>query len=311
MDMTTAFIVTILATAIRAGAPVIYATVGEIFAERSGILNLGVEGMMLVGAVSGFIVAVHTGNPWAGVIAAMIAGGLLSLIHAFLTITLHADQVVSGLALTIFGIGLSSFLGQNYVGVQGPQFSSLHIPLLSDLPWIGQILFSHDILVYLTFLLVPFSAYYIHKTRPGLHLRAVGEDPTTADVMGINVARTRYIYTFVGGVLAGLAGASLSLAYTPGWTEGMSGGRGWIAIALVIFAFWEPWRAMLGAYLFGSVQALQFNLQTIGITIPTYFLNMLPYLFTVIVLVFATGERMKRHLGAPAALGIPYIRGER
>ncbi len=266
---------------------------------------------MLVGAVSGFIMAVKTGNPWAGVLVAMLAGGLLSLIHAFLTITLHADQVVSGLALTIFGIGLSSFMGQNYVGVQGPQFSAIHIPVLTELPVLGPILFSHDILVYLTFLLVPASAYFIHKTRPGLHLRAVGEDPATADVMGINVARTRYVYTFVGGVFAGLGGAALSLAYTPGWTEGMSGGRGWIAIALVIFAFWEPWRAMLGAYLFGGVQALQFNLQTIGITIPTYFLNMLPYLFTILVLVFATGERMRRHLGAPAALGIPYIRGER
>ncbi len=309
--METAFLITILATAIRAGAPVIYAAVGEIFAERAGILNLGVEGMMLVGAVSGFIAAVQTGNPWVGVLVAMLAGGLLSLIHAFLTITLHADQVVSGLALTIFGIGLSSFLGQNYVGVHGPQFEAIHIPGLSDLPFLGPVLFQHDILVYLTFILIPASAYFIHKTRPGLHLRAVGEDPATADVMGVNVARIRYIYTFVGGVLAGLGGASLSLAYTPGWTEGMSGGRGWIAIALVIFAFWEPWRAMLGAYLFGGVQALQFNLQTIGITIPTYFLNMLPYLFTILVVVFATGERMRRHLGAPAALGLPYIRGER
>ncbi len=309
--METAFLITILATAIRAGAPVIYAAVGEIFAERSGILNLGVEGMMLVGAVSGFIAAVQTGNPWVGVLVAMLAGGLLSLIHAFLTITLHADQVVSGLALTIFGIGLSSFLGQSYVGVHGPQFEAIHIPGLSDLPFLGPVLFQHDILVYLTFVLVPASAYFIHKTRPGLHLRAVGEDPATADVMGVNVARTRYVYTFVGGVLAGLGGASLSLAYTPGWTEGMSGGRGWIAIALVIFAFWEPWRAMLGAYLFGGVQALQFNLQTIGITIPTYFLNMLPYVFTILVVVFATGERMRRHLGAPAALGLPYIRGER
>ena len=309
--MDTAFFITILATAIRAGAPVIYATVGEIFAERAGILNLGVEGMMLVGAVSGFIVGVKTGNPWTGVLAAMLAGGLLSLIHAFLTITLHADQVVSGLALTIFGIGLSAFMGRDYVGVLGAQFNAVHIPVLGDLPLLGPILFRHDVLVYLTFLLVPASAYFIHRTRPGLHLRAVGEDPATADVMGINVARTRYIYTFVGGVLAGLGGASLSLAYTPGWTEGMSGGRGWIAIALVIFAFWEPWRAMLGAYLFGGVQALQFNLQTIGITIPTYFLNMLPYLFTILVLVFATGERIRRHLGAPAALGIPYIRGER
>ena len=309
--METAFLVTILVTAIRAGAPVIYATIGEIFAERSGILNLGVEGMMLVGAVSGFIVGVKTGNPWAGVLMAMLAGGLLSLIHAFLTITLHADQVVSGLALTIFGIGLSSFLGQNYVGVQGPQFDAIPLPILSHIPYIGPVFFDHDILVYLTFFLVPAAAYFIHHTRPGLHLRAVGEDPATADVMGINVARTRYMYTFVGGVLAGLGGASLSLAYTPGWTEGMSGGRGWIAIALVIFAFWEPWRAMLGAYLFGGVQALQFNLQTIGITIPTYFLNMLPYLFTILVVVLATGERMRRHLGAPAALGIPYIRGER
>ena len=306
-----AFIIATLAAAIRAGTPVVYATVGEIFAERSGVLNLGVEGMMLVGAVVGFIVGVKTGSATTGLIAAMIAGGLLSLIHAFLTVTLYVDQVVSGLALTIFGTGLSAFLGRDYIGVSGPQFAALKIPLLSQIPFLGPIFFEHDILVYLTFLLVPLAGYYIHHTRPGLHLRAVGENPATADVMGVSVARTRYFYVFIGGVLAGLAGADLSLAYTPGWIEGMTAGRGWIAVALVIFGFWQPGRAMLGAYLFGGVQSLQFSLQTIGVVIPVYFLGMLPYAFTVLVLIIATQEQVRRHIGAPAALGIPYKRGER
>ena len=309
MDL--AFIVTILVAAVRAGTPVVYAAVGEIYTERSGVLNLGVEGMMLVGAVIGFIVGVATGSAVMGVLAAMIAGGLLSLIHAFLTVTLYVDQVVSGLALTIFGTGLAAFLGQDYVGISGPQFTTISIPVLSTIPVVGPILFDHDILVYLTYILVPFSTYFILRTRPGLSLRAVGENPGTADVMGVPVARTRYIYIFVGGMLAGLAGADLSLAYTPGWIEGMTAGRGWIAVALVIFAFWQPHWAMLGAYLFGGVQSLQFNLQMIGVNIPVYFLGMLPYLFTIIVLVVATSVQVKRHLGAPAALGIPYIRGER
>ncbi len=309
MDL--AFFVATLAAALRAGTPVVYAAVGEIYSERAGILNLGVEGMMLVGAVVGFIAAVATGSAVVGVIAAMIASGLLSLIHAFLTVTLYVDQVVSGLALTIFGTGLAAFLGQDYVGVSGPQFSTLAIPFLSDLPIVGPILFQHDILVYLTFLLVPFSAFFIHKTRPGLSMRAVGENPGTADVMGVSVSRTRYLYVFVGGMLAGVAGADLSLAYTPGWIEGMTAGRGWIAVALVIFAFWQPWRAMFGAYLFGGVQSLQFSLQTIGLNVPVYFLGMLPYLFTIIVLVIATREQVRSHLGSPAALGIPYKRGER
>ncbi|RME86389.1 MAG: ABC transporter permease [Caldilineae bacterium] len=306
-----AFFITTFTAAIRSGTPLLFAAVGEIYAERAGVLNLGVEGMMLVGAVIAFITGVATDNVWLALLAGLVAGGLLSLIHAFLTVTLHADQVVSGLALTIFGGGLSAFLGRNYVGVRGPQFPDLPLPILSDIPVLGPILFHHDILVYITYLLVPFTAYYIHRTRPGLSLRAVGEDPATADVMGVNVARTRYIYVFIGGALAGVAGANLTLALTPGWIEGITAGQGWIAVALVIFAFWEPWRAMLGAYLIAWVQSLQFSLQTIGITVPSYFLDMTPYLFTILVLVIATQERVRRHLGAPAALGVPYVRGER
>ncbi len=305
------FISATLIAAIRAGTPILYATIGEIFAERSGVLNLGVEGMMLMGAVSGFIVGLKTGNPWLGALAAMLVGGLMSLIHAFVSVTLRGDQVVSGLALTLFGAGLSALVGKPYVGVPGVRFTAWKIPLLGDIPFVGEILFQRDPLVYFSFLLFPLAWYFIYKTRPGLHLRAVGEDPATADAAGINVFKLRYVYTFVGGMLAGLGGATISLSYTPGWIEGMTAGRGWIAVGLVIFAFWDPLRAAVGSYLFGGVNSLQFGLQTKGVTIPIYFLQMMPYLFTILVLIFATRERVRRRIGAPAALGIPYVRGER
>ncbi len=305
------FITATLVAAIRAGTPLMYATIGEIFAERSGVLNLGVEGMMLMGAISGFLVGLRTGSPWMGALAAMLVGGLLSLVHAFVSITLRGDQVVSGLALTLLGSGLSALIGKPYVGVPGVRFQAVKIPVLGDIPLVGAVLFNHDPLVYFSFLLFPLAGFFIYKTRPGLHLRAVGEDPATADAAGINVYGLRYLYTFVGGMLAGLGGATISLSYTPGWIEGMTAGRGWIAVGLVIFAFWDPWRAALGSYLFGGINSLQFGLQTKGVTIPVYFLQMMPYLFTILVLILATGERVRRRLGAPAALGIPYVRGER
>lgn len=317
--MTTALLISILAVTIRAGTSLLYATIGEIFAERAGILNLGVEGMMLMGAVIGFAAAFHSGNAWVGVLAALVVGGLMATVHAFLTVTLRADQVVSGLALTIFGTGLSSFLGQRLgpegrplVGQIGPRFERFDIPVLGDLPVVGRALFQQDILVYLVYLLVPLAAFWLYRTRAGLNLRAVGESPQAADVMGISVTRTRYFYTILGGMLAGLGGAHLSLAYTPGWTENLTGGRGWIAIALVIFATWDPLRAVLGAILFGGINAVQFRMQAAGTTIPAAFLNMLPYLFTIVVLIAITWwETFQKRVGAPAALGLPYMREER
>jgi general nucleoside transport system permease protein len=311
--------ISILTIAIVAGASLVYATIGEIFTERAGILNLGVEGMMIMGAVTAFAAAVHSGNAWVGVSVALLVGGGMALIHAFLTISLRADQVVSGLALTLFGTGLSSFLGQRLgpggtplVGMIGPRFRSVSIPVLSDIPVIGPMLFNQDLLVYAMYLFVPLSWYFLYKTRPGLHLRAIGESPQTADALGVNVFKLRYFYTLIGGMLAGLGGAHLSLAYTPGWTEHLTGGRGWIAIALVIFATWDPLRAVAGAILFGGVNAIQFRLQATGTTIPSSLLNMLPYILTVVVLIAITWfESFRKRVGPPAALGLPYMREER
>lgn len=312
-------VISILSIAIVAGVSLVYATIGELFTERSGILNLGVEGMMIMGAVTAFAAAFHTGSAWVGVLVAMLVGGSMALIHAFLTITMRADQVVSGLALTLFGTGLSSFLGQRLgpdgsplVGLIGPRFRPISIPVLSEIPIIGQMLFNQDILVYIIYLFVPLSWYFLYKTRPGLHLRAVGESPQTADALGVNVFKLRYFYTVVGGMLVGLGGAHLSLAYTPGWAEHLTGGRGWIVIALVIFATWDPGRAVIGALLFGGVNAIQFRLQAMGATIPASLLNMLPYILTVVVLVAITWfESFRKRVGPPAALGLPYMREER
>lgn len=318
--MSLVLIVSILAVALQAGTSLIFAAVGEIFTERAGILNLGLEGILIMGAVTAFATAYHTQSLLAGVLIAMLVGGLLATLHAFLTVTLRADQVVSGLALTLFGIGLSSFLGQRLgpesaplVGLIGPKFTQVAIPWLSEIPVIGRALFRQDLLVYLMYLTVPLAAYLLYHTRMGLHLRAVGEDPATADAMGVSVTRVRYLATIGGGMLMGLAGAHISLAYTPGWTENLTGGRGWIAIALVIFATWDPWRAVLGALLFGGVNVVQFRLQAEGnVIIPAAVLAMMPYILTIVVLtVITVYENVSRRLGAPAALGIPYVRGER
>lgn len=312
-------VVSILSIALAAGTSLVFATIGEILTERSGILNLGVEGMMIMGAVTAFAAAFHSESAWVGAGVAMIVGGLMALIHAFLTVSLRADQVVSGLALTLFGSGLASFLGQRLgpegaplVGLRGPRFQDISLPILGDIPYIGEALFNQDVLVYLMYLFVPLSWFFIYRTRPGLHLRAVGESPQTTDAMGVNVFKLRYLYTVVGGMLVGLGGAHLSLAYTPGWSENLTGGRGWIVIALVIFATWNPVRAVLGALLFGGVNAIQFRLQASGTTIPASLLNMTPYILTVVVLVMITlFEGFRRRLGAPAALGLPYMREER
>lgn len=310
--------VILLATAVTAGTPLLFAALGEILSERAGVLNLGVEGMMLVGAVMGYIATVKSGDHWIGLMAAMTAGGLMAFIHAFLSVTLRANQVVSGLALTIFGTGLSSFLGKSYVGQPVPDvFKSFSVPVLSQIPYLGKILFQHDALVYLSYLTVALLWILIFYTRWGLNLRSVGENPAAADSMGISVYWTRYIYVIIGGMLAGIGGAYLSLAYAPSWLENMTAGRGWIAVALVIFAVWHPGKALVGSYVFGGVDSLGFRIQALGEKasflkdISPFFLQMLPYILTIIVLILVTGETKKRRVGTPASLGIPYDREER
>lgn len=305
------FITGLIAASLQAGTPIIFACLGEILCERAGVLNLGVEGMMLVGAMCGFAVALHTGSPVLGAIAGALAGGVLSLIHAFLTISLMANQVVSGLGLTIFGVGVSGLLGSGLVGKKGPGFLPLKLPLLSDIPILGPIVFQQDALVYTAILLVPAMWVYIYKTRPGLALRAVGENPSAADAWGESVASIRYAHVFAGGVLAGLGGAYLSLGYTHMWMENMVAGRGWIALALVIFGFWHPVKAAAGALLFGGVGVLQLRVQAAGATIPSSILAMLPYLLTIAVLVAITlRQRRTGRVEAPAALGISFKRGD-
>lgn len=317
--------ITILQAGVASGTVLLFATIGELFAERSGVLNLGVEGMMLIGAMTGFSVAIKTGNPWLGVLMAMLFAGLISQIHAYIVITLQADQVVSGLALTFLGTGISLVLGEGLSKAGTVSLMpSLSIPLLSQIPVLGPIFFTNQsVLVYFGYLLVPLAWYYINRTRPGLHLRAVGEYPSAADALGINVFRMRYLYVFVGGLLAGLGGATISLAISPGWfSELTTGGQGWIAVGLVIFAQWDPIRAAVGSYAFGALRRLILDIQgptvLFGLRNPFYyqpyygfFLQMLPYAFTVIVLVIGSREAIRKRLGAPAALGDPYIRGER
>jgi len=315
----------IMAAGIGVGTILLFAAVGEILAERSGVLNLGVEGMMLLGAVAGYATAVSTGNPWLGVLMAMVAGGLLSLLHAIITISFRADQVVSGLALTFLGTGLASVLGEG-LSKSGaisllPRFS---VPGLSAVPVLGPVAFTdQSILVYVGYLLVPATWYWINHTRPGLNLRSVGEEPAAADALGVNVYATRYRYVLAGGVLAGLAGATITLAVQPGWFGALTvNGRGWIAVGLVIFAQWSPFRAAAGAYLFGAVVQLTLAMQLpptiLGLGNPfyeyhpnTFFLEMLPYALVLLALVLGSRDAMRKRIGAPAALGVPYIRGER
>ena len=303
-------VIALLKTAVSAGTPLLLATIGEIFAERSGVLNLGVEGMMIMGAVSGFVVTMFTGSPAIGLLAALVAGGLLALLHAFISISLRGNQVVSGLALTMIGLGLSALMGRGVVGVPlKAKVGGLSIPLLSNIPIIGTIFFKQNPLVYFSYALVALSWFILYKTKLGIAIRAVGENPSAADAMGVNVYLIRYACVVFGGILAGLAGAYLSIVYIPAWVEGMTAGRGWIAVALVIFALWDPIRAMLGAYLFGGLEAAQFTLQAIGIN-PSI-LGTFPYLATIAVLTLSASETMRKRIGAPSALCKPYIREER
>jgi simple sugar transport system permease protein len=300
------------AAAITSGTAILLATLGEIVAERAGVINLGVEGMMLVGALAGFATAHGTGSPWLGLLAAMAAGGALALVHAVLAVTLRVNQVVSGLALTILGTGVSGFYGRALVGLPAAGFEPLPVPFLADIPFVGRALFSHDPVVYLSFALVPAAAFFLSGTRPGLSLRAVGENPGAADAGGVPVARVRYLATVAGGVLAGAGGAYLSLAHTRMWVQNLTAGQGWIAVALVIFALWHPVRAALGAYLFGGITALQLRLQAVGAVVPLQVLLMLPYLLTIAVLVvISVRGRRTGAVEAPAALGLPWFREDR
>ncbi len=305
-----------IVAAIGLGTPIVFATVGEILGERSGILNLGVQGMMLVGAVMGFWATFHTGSLWLGVLLAMLSGAALSVIHAFNSVTLRVSQIVSGLALTIFGTGVAIFIGR--VGTtpligepSRAEFKPILPQSLADLPIVGPLIFGHDALVYLSWAVVAASSFYLFRTRPGLTVRAVGEDPASAEAAGVNVARVRYIHVMVGGALAGLGGAYFSLALVPSWQDNPMGAAGWIAIALVILASWRPWRALWVAYLFGAAGRVSFTFQTLGIAIPASLLAMLPFVLAILAMLVLTSGKRSRFLGAPAALGIPYSREER
>lgn len=299
-------IVQVLFAAVKTGTPLLFVALGEVICEKSGILNLGQEGMMLMGAVVGFMAAYTTGNAGLGVIAAMLMGSFMSLIFAVLVLQLGANQVATGLALTIFGTGLSAFVGADFVGKTVQGFPPIALPVLSDIPYIGRILFTHDILVYLSFVLTIVIAYVANKTRIGLVLKAVGENPNAANAIGIKVLRVRYLAILFGGAMAGLAGSYMSLVYTPMWAENMTAGRGWIALALVVFASWRVGRIMLGAYLFGFASIMHLFLQGLGLDISSNLLAMLPYVATVIVMVIISADQFKEKLLAPRSLGKPF-----
>jgi ABC-type uncharacterized transport system permease subunit len=292
-----------------AGTPLLIGTVGEVICERSGILNLGVEGVMSIGAVTAFVVTFHTGNPWLGLAAALAAGMLFSLIHAFASISLQSNQVVSGLALTMLGLGVSGLMGKPYVGKPlAIKINAVAIPVFSDIPYLGPIFFRHSPFFYIAVGLALVAWFVLEHTLLGIKIRSAGENPQATETQGINVAAIRYLAVIVGGAFSALAGAHLSISYSKSWIEGMTAGRGWIVIALTIFALWNPVRAMLGAFLFGGIFVLQYLLQPYGIS--PNFLAMLPYSATLAVLLVG-GLRDSRKLNAPAMLGEPYHRGER
>jgi simple sugar transport system permease protein len=300
--MTFDVLIPLLAATVQSGTPILYATLGEIITEKSGVLNLGVEGVMIIGALTGFLVARITGNLYLAFIAAGFAGILLAFIHGVVCLWFQGNQVVSGLALTILGTGLANYLGTSFVGQSTTGFSPVAIPLLSRIPLLGPVLFNQDPLVYLSYILPAFISLFLYSSRWGLGLRAAGEYPAAATAGGLNVTTYRWAGILVGGFFMGLGGAYLSLAYTHIWTNNITAGRGWIAVALVIFAFWRPGRAMFGAYLFGGIMALQLHMQAAGTTLPSSLLLMLPYALTIIVLALSSWRRGASE--APAALGI-------
>lgn len=299
MDFSSINPVLLFASLIVAATPLLLAAIGELVVEKAGVLNLGVEGMMITGAICGFAISVNTGSPVIGLLAAALGGAALSLLFAVLTQYALANQVASGLALTLFGLGLSALIGQGYQGIKPPSFPRFDIPLLSDIPFFGPVLFTQDFIVYLAFFLTMGVWAVLKYTRAGLILRAAGESHEAAHALGYKVVRIRVLAILFGGACAGMGGAYISLIRVPQWTEGMTAGIGWIALALVVFASWKPWRVLLGACLFGGVNVLQLNLQAAGAAIPVEYLAMSPYVITIIVLVIMSGDRG----GAPASLG--------
>lgn len=297
----------IIITIATAATPLLIAAIGELVVERSGVLNLGVEGMMIMGAVTGFAVAFTTGNPWLGLIAATIVGALFSLLFAFLTLTLVTNQVATGLALTLLGLGLSGMIGESFTGLPGVKLPIVNIPFLSDLPFVGKLVFGQDPVFYLSLVLTGCVAWFLFRTRAGLTLRSVGDNHASAHALGINVIMIRYLAVMFGGACAGAAGGYLSLLYTPQWIENMTAGRGWIALALVVFASWRPWRVLAGAYLFGAVSIGQLHAQALGLGLPSQFLSSLPYLATIVVLVLISRNRRLTMINTPASLGRPFV----
>ncbi|QLF70438.1 ABC transporter permease [Peteryoungia desertarenae] len=297
----------ILLTVITASTPLVIAAVGELVSERAGVLNLGVEGMMIIGAVCAFIATQWTGTPYLGLLVGVATGALFSLLFGFLTLSLVANQVATGLALTILGLGVSGMLGESFVGVPGVKMQPIAIPLLSEIPFLGPLLFNQDIFFYLSIALVVGVNWFLFRSRAGLRLRAIGDNHGSAHTLGIPVLRTRYLAVMFGGACAGLAGAQLSLVYTPQWVENMSGGRGWIALALVVFAAWRPWRLLAGGYLFGAVTIGQLHAQALGIGLPSQFLSALPYAATIVVLIIISHNRRTTLINTPACLGKPFV----
>jgi simple sugar transport system permease protein len=297
----------ILITIATAATPLLIAAMGELVVERSGVLNLGVEGMMVMGAVTGFGVALTTGNPWIGMLAGTLVGALFSQLFAFLVLSVATNQVATGLSLTLLGLGLSGMIGEAFVGMPGVKLPNLHIPGLSDIPVIGKLAFGQDPIFYMGLILVFAVWWFLFRTRAGLTLRSVGDNHDSAHALGIKVLRIRYLAVAFGGACAGLAGAHLTLVYTPQWIENMTAGRGWIALALVVFASWRPLRVLAGAYLFGAVSIGQLHAQAIGLGIPAQFLSSLPYLATIVVLVVISGNRRLTLINTPASLGRPFV----
>lgn len=300
-------IVAIALTVATAATPLLIAAMGELVVERSGVLNLGVEGMMVIGAIAGFAGAQLTGNAWAGVGLAIICGAAFSLLFGFLTLTLATNQVATGLSLTLLGLGVSGMIGESFIGLPGIKLQAISVPVLSDLPLVGQLLFGQDPIFYMSIMLTIGVWWFLFRSRAGLKLRAVGNSSASAHALGINVIAIRYYAVMFGGACAGLAGAHLSLVYIPQWTENMTAGRGWIALALVVFASWRPFRVIIGAYLFGAVTIAQFHAQALGIGVPSQLLSALPYLATIVVLVLISANKRMTMQNTPAALGRPFV----
>ena len=306
------FFVQILISAVVMGTPLLFATLGGVISERAGVINLGMEGLMLVGALVAFIVMLNTGNYFLAVAAAALSSGIVSIIHGVVCLTLRASQIASGLALTFFGTGLSGLFGDKLIGETIEPLNRIPIPGLHAIPVLGPVLFNHDVLVYFSYVCVVFLWWMLYKTRLGLNIRSMGEAPEVCDSLGLSVISYRFFAIISGGMLIGIGGAYFPLALTPFWVDGITGGRGWIAVALVIFAFWDPVKALGGAYLFGLALSLELRLQILGIEMSPYFLKMLPFILTILVLTLVTIRKNRRGIQVmPAALGKVFFRGEK